>query len=89
MRTIGKFGLAALAAGTIWAAVAPGKAETPDIFTKHGLPVPGVYFKSKANRQSTTIAVSKSGQGVGEQKQTSKSGKKHAPVHPAKTNFAK
>ncbi len=43
--------------------------ELSNPFTKHGLPVPGAYFKAKENQQATTVAVSKSGQGVGEQKQ--------------------
>jgi hypothetical protein len=98
MKTITKFGLAALAAGALWAGVLPSKAgfvwispsthlpaDTPDPsnpFTKHGLPVPGVYFKAKENQQATTIAVSKTGQGVGEGKQpVSKVEKKRTPAH--------
>jgi hypothetical protein len=77
MNTIIKFGLVALTAGAF--STLPSKAETPDIFTKHGLPIPGVYFKNKETQQPASVAVSKSGQGVGEQKQTtSKAGKKHA-----------
>jgi hypothetical protein len=73
MNAIIKFGLAALAAGAF--STLPSKAETPDIFTRHGLPVPGVYFKNKES-QPATIAVNKSGKGVGEQNQaTSKAGK--------------
>jgi hypothetical protein len=87
MKTISKFGLATLAAGAFWAATLPGKAETPDIFTRHGLPIPGAYFAQKENQKPATIAVSKSGQGVGEQKQTSKTEKKHAqPIHSTKKN---
>jgi hypothetical protein len=87
MKIISKFGLATLAAGAFWAATLPGKAETPDTFTRHGLPIPGAYFAQKASEKPATIAVSKSGQGVGEQKQTSKTGKKRAqPVHSAKKN---
>jgi len=85
MKTIAKFGLAALAAGALWAGALPSKAgfvwispsshlpaDTSDPsnpFTKHGLPIPGAYFKAKESQQSTTVAVSKSGQGVGEGKQ--------------------
>jgi hypothetical protein len=79
MKNILKFGLAALAAGVLLGSTSPTKAETPDIsnpFTKHGLPVPGAYFKNTESRQSATIAVSKSGQGVGEQKQTATKHKK-------------
>jgi len=83
MKTISKFGLATLAAGAFLAATLPGRAETPDTFTRHGLPIPGAYFAQKP----ATIAVSKSGQGVGEQKQTSKTGKKRAqPIHSTKKN---
>jgi hypothetical protein len=84
MKNIVQFGLAALAAGAFL--VLPGKAETPDIFTKHGLPIPGAYFKNKENQQPATVAVSKSGQGVGEQKQAApEAGKKHTKsVHSTK-----
>jgi hypothetical protein len=76
MKTIIKFGLAALTAGAF--STLPSKADTPDIFTKHGLPIPGAYFKNQENHQPATIAVSKSEKGVGEQKQTtSTTGKKH------------
>jgi hypothetical protein len=67
MKKIVQFGLAALAAGAFFAL--PSKAETPDIFTKHGLPIPGAYFKNKEGQQPASVAVSKSGQGVGDQKQ--------------------
>jgi hypothetical protein len=88
MKTISKFGLATLAVGAFWAATLPGMAETPDTFTRHGLPIPGAYFPQKTSEKPATIAVSKSGRGVGEQKQTSKAGKKRAqPVHSAKKNF--
>jgi hypothetical protein len=87
MKIISKFGLATLAAGAFCAATLPGKAETPDTFTRHGLPIPGAYFAQKASEKPATIAVSKSGQGVGEQRQTSKTGKNRAqPVHSAKKN---
>ena len=66
MKNIVQFGLAALAAGAFFAL--PSKAETPDIFTKHGLPIPGAYFKNKESQQPASVAVSKSGQGVGDQK---------------------
>jgi hypothetical protein len=55
MNTISKFGLAALAAGAL--STLPSKAETPDIFAKHGLPIPGVYFKNKESQQPATVAV--------------------------------
>jgi len=84
MKNIVQFGLAALAAGAFFAL--PGKAETPDIFTKHGLPIPGVYFKNTGSQQPASVAVSKSGQGVGDQNQAApKAGKKHTKsVHSTK-----
>ena len=83
MNTIIKFGLAALTAGAF--STLPSKAETPDTFTRHGLPIPGAYFKNKESQQPASVAVSKSGQGVGDQKQTTaKAGKRHTKhVRPA------
>jgi len=74
MKTIAKFGLAALAAGAFFGSTLPVNAdqyasELSNPFTKHGLPVPGAYFKARESQQSATVAVSKSGQGVGEGKQ--------------------
>jgi|SRR5580692_5232112 hypothetical protein len=75
MKTIAKFGLAALAVGAFLGSTLPVNAdqyvsELSNPFTKHGLPVPGAYFKANENQLTTTVAVSKSGQGVGEAKQT-------------------
>jgi hypothetical protein len=81
MKTIVKFGIAALTAGAFLGGAVLSDAETPDIFTKHGLPLPGAYFKNKESQQPATVAVSKAGQGVGDQK-TSKAAKKqtrHVP----------
>jgi hypothetical protein len=79
MNTIIKCGFAALAAGAF--STLPSKAETPDLsnpFTRHGLPVPGAYFKVNESHQPTTVAVSKSEKRAGEQKQLmSNAGKKH------------
>jgi hypothetical protein len=69
MKNMIRFGLATLGIGAIFVAAAlPGKAETPDIFTKHGLPIPGAYFKNQEGQKPATVAVNKSGRGVGEQK---------------------
>ena len=73
MKTIAKFGLAALAVGVFLGTALPSKADAPDpsnSFTKHGLPVPGAHFKAKESQQRATIAVSKSGVGVGQANQT-------------------
>jgi hypothetical protein len=45
------------------------KAETPDTFTRHLLPIPGAYFAKRESQKSMTVATSKSGKGVGNQKQ--------------------
>ena len=76
MKTIAKFGLVALVGAFLTGALS--KADTPDIFTRHGLPVPGVYFKNKESQQPATVGVSKSGQGVADQKQTAT---KHKKTH--------
>jgi hypothetical protein len=73
MNGIITFGLAALAVGTF--ATLPSKANTPDTLTRHGLPLPEAYFKNKERQQPATVAVSKPGKVVGEQKM-SKAGKK-------------
>ena len=76
MNTMIKFGLAALASGAL--STLPSKAETPDTFTRHGLPIPGAYFKNKQSQQPATVAVSKSEKRAGEQKQLmSKAGRRH------------
>jgi hypothetical protein len=76
MNTIITFGLAALAAGAF--STLSTKANTPDTFSRHGLPLPEAYFKNKESLQPTTVAASKPGKIVGEQKQKmSKAGKKH------------
>ena len=85
MNTTIKFGLAALAVGAF--SILPGKADntTPDSFTRHGLPIPGAYFKNKESQQLATIAVKQIRKSVGQEKQTiSKSGQKHTKhVRPA------
>ena len=71
MKTTIKFGLAALAAGTFFGTSLTVNADTPEAtfaFTKHGLPVPGAYFKARESQQATTLAVTKSGVGVGQVK---------------------
>ena len=84
MNSIIKFGLATIAAGTILGSTVTVRAdeyasELSNPFTKHGLPVPGAYFKNKENPQPATIAISKSGKGVGQQTKSTV-GKKAKPV---------
>jgi hypothetical protein len=85
MKTIAKFGFAALAVGTFFGSALSSNANTPDPsnpFTKHGLPIPGAYFQARENQQVATVAVSRSGQGVGEAKQpVSTVEKKRTPAH--------
>lgn len=69
MKNIIRFGPATLGMGAILGAALSSEAETPDIFTKHDLPIPGAYFAKHASQKSTTVAIGKSGQGVREQKQ--------------------
>jgi hypothetical protein len=86
MKTIVKFGLAALTAGTFIGVGLPVKADQlvwvraqqPDFWRVRGLIPPGAYFHND-NQKPATIAVSNKGQGVGEQKETaSKAAKKNA-----------
>jgi hypothetical protein len=91
MKTIAKFGFTALAAGTFFGMALSSNANTPDPsnpFTKHGLPIPGAYFQARENQQVATVAVSKSGQGIGEGKQpVSKVEKKRTPAHSSISEF--
>jgi hypothetical protein len=84
MKTIVKFGLAALAMGAFFAVGLTAKADPPgwgraqqlDFWRARGLVPPGSYSQNE-NQKPATIAVSKAGQGVKDQKSTkSKAGKK-------------
>ena len=57
MNTTIKFGLAALAVGAFFILLGKADNTTPDTFTRHGLPIPGAYFKNKESQQLATIAV--------------------------------
>jgi hypothetical protein len=89
IKSIVRFGATALAMGAFFAVNLPAKADPPgwvrapqlDFWRARGLVPPGSYSQNE-NQKPVTIAVSKAGQGVGEQKQTtSKSAKKR--VHSA------
>jgi hypothetical protein len=86
MKTIAKFGFAALAVGAFFGSTLPVNADQyasqfSNPFTKHGLPIPGAYFQARENHQAATVAVSKAGQGVGEGKQpVSKVEQKRTPI---------
>ena len=75
-KNIVNFGFATLVAAALLGDTPSAKAETPDIFTKHGLAIPGAYFAKKETGKPATIAVSKSAKTVGKQKQTARGGKK-------------
>ena len=79
-----RFGVVALAMGAFFGAGLPAKADQLiwvraqqlDFWRARGLVPPGSYAQSE-NQKPATIAVSKAGQGVGEQKQpTSQAAKK-------------
>jgi hypothetical protein len=59
---MGKFGLTALMTVALFLVTTSlGNGQTPDPnnpFTKHGLPVPGAYFRNKAHTQPTEVAAS-------------------------------
>jgi hypothetical protein len=74
MNKVIRIGLVAVTVGTFFFSIVSAKAgddasERSNPFTKHGLPVPGAYFNSKAKMRPGTIAVSKSEMGLGSQKQ--------------------
>ena len=77
VQKIGKYWFATVTGALLGGALL-SKAETPDTFTRHGLPIPGAYFENKASQQGATVGVSKSGQGVADQKQTAT---KHKKTH--------
>ena len=86
MKTVVKFGLAALAMGTFFGVGLPAKADPPgwvraqpiDFWRARGLMPPGSYSQNESQKPAT-IAVSKAGQGIKEQKSTkSEAGKKRA-----------
>jgi hypothetical protein len=85
IKSIVRFGVAALAVGAFFGIGLPVKADQLvwvraqqlDYFRARGLMPPGSYSHNK-NQTPTTIAVNKAGQGVGDQKQTtSKPAKKN------------
>ena len=79
MKTIPKIGLATLAVVVAIAGSLPAIADQPvDYWSVRGLTPPGAWFKKYNTEKPATIGISKSGQGVGEQKPAkSKAGKKH------------
>jgi hypothetical protein len=82
------FGVAALAMGAFFWVGLPVKAdqvvwvraEKLDFWRARGLVPPGSYSQSE-NQKPSTIAVSKAGQGVGEQKQTTSKAAKKGTQH--------
>jgi hypothetical protein len=66
IKKIVKSWLATLLTGVFLGTALLSSAKTPASFTRHGLPIPGAYFKNKESQKAATVAVSKSGKGVGE-----------------------
>ena len=64
MNIIFRFGLGTLVTGAFCLTTSLANADTPEpanAFTKHGLPVPGAYFKNKEETSQTAVVVAKSG----------------------------
>jgi hypothetical protein len=78
MKTTLKVGLMTLVAGGLMVSSLPViAAEQADSWKVRGLTRPGAWFATNTAEKPVTIGLSKSGQGVGEQKSTkSKAGKK-------------
>ena len=90
MKTLVKLGIAALAMGAFFGAdrsVRAGevtwvRAQPLNFFRAKGLVPPG-YFSKNQSQKPATVAVSKSGQGLGAQQPTAKKGTQQR-VHSAK-----
>ena len=88
MKTIVNFGFAALAMGTFFGVGLPVqanqlvwvRAQKLDYFKVRGLVPPGSYSQNDSQKPAT-IAVSKAGQGVGEQNQTTSKAAKKGTRH--------
>ena len=88
IKTIVRFGVAALVMGAFFEGVLPVKADQLvwvraqqlDFWRARGLVPPGSYSHSE-NQKPATIAVNKAGQGVGEQKQTTSKAAKKGTQH--------
>jgi|SRR5271165_3269479 len=88
IKSIVRFGVAALAMGTFFGVGLPVKADQLvwvraqqlDYFRARGLMPPGSYSHNE-NQKPTTIAVNKAGQGVGNQKQTTSKAPKKSTQH--------
>ena len=80
MNVIFRFGLGALAIAAFSLTTCLSNADTVDpanAFTKHGLPVPGAYFKKKESTQRSVAVVTKSAKSATNQT-ASKATKKQA-----------
>jgi hypothetical protein len=88
IKSIVRFGVAALAMGAFFGVGLPVKADqlvwvrAPQLnfFKVRGLVPPGSYSHNE-NQKPATIAVNKAGQGVGEQKQTTSKAAKKGTQH--------
>jgi hypothetical protein len=88
IKTIVRFGVAALAMGAFFGVAFPVRADQLvwvraqplNYFEVRGLVPPGSYSHNE-NQKPATIAVNKAGQGVGEQKQTTSKPAKKKKAH--------
>jgi hypothetical protein len=82
MNLMFRYGLYALAIGAFSLTTLLTNADTLDTanpFTKHGLPVPGAYFKNKESTQRAPVVAAMPGNSAANQKSTaSKATKKQA-----------
>ena len=79
IQNVPKYWVVTFVIGVFLGAALLSKAETPDTFTRHQPPIPGAYFAKTEIHKSVTVATSKSGKGVGIQKQAAfKTGKNRA-----------
>jgi hypothetical protein len=79
MNVIFRFGLGALAVAAFSLTSLLSNADTLDsanAFTKHGLPVPGAYFKNKENTQRAPVVTATSAKRVTNAKPTASKGTK-------------
>src|SRR5260370_41533579 len=71
MKTTVKVGLMALIGGVLLVGGLPARANQPvDYWSVRGLTRPGAWFEKYDTENPVTVAVSKSGEGIGQQKQT-------------------
>ena len=84
MNIVFRFGLCALAAAAFSLNTWTSNADTlgpANAFTKHGLPVPGAYFKNKESKPQAAVVVAKSGKSAANPKPTTPNAPKKQSSH--------